>query len=210
MKKKTNKQAIQYFNENAQSLFKSYSQLDRETFLSPLLKHLNHQETLTILDVGAGGGQDAFWLATNLNSKVTAVDPSSQLLKIAQETYQHSDIIWANDQLPNLKSLSTCFNAVILSACWQYLLPEQRKASSDRLTQLCADNGLIYLLYPTTPSREYQYCVNPQEIKDLFSTQFDILEDVLTKEANDRKDINGNDLYFHTIVFRKKPKLSHQ
>jgi ubiquinone/menaquinone biosynthesis C-methylase UbiE len=59
-----------------------------------------------VLDIGAGSGRDALWLAER-GCQVIAVEPAADLLRIGQsKTAEHSvlRVQWLSDSLPELKA----------------------------------------------------------------------------------------------------------
>lgn len=98
------------------------------------------------LDVGAGSGRDAAWLAS-LGWHVTAAEPASGLRELGRErTGEH--VHWCNAQLPALENLpvpGNGFDLILLSAVWMHLTPEQRAPSFARLNELLADQGLLIM-----------------------------------------------------------------
>lgn len=206
MNKKDHKdKGIAYFNDHAEDLFKQYSQIDFEKVLEALLRHMDTsgETPYHILDIGAGGGQTAHYLSQHFNAHVTALEPAEKLLEFAKERYSSAHITWQQDQLPALNSVSSKFNVLILSAIWQYLDPADYQESFKRLCALSEKDALIYLSYPTPASREYQKDVDPEDVRKRFSQHFEILEDRLQIDTKGRKALNGEALYFHTLVFKK-------
>ncbi len=91
-----NQLGIDDHTSNAEALAKGYANptIDREKIYPPVfLDYLNHiKETLEILDIGAGSGNNAYFLASK-GHKVTAVEPSG-LLEVAKRNHAHPNITY--------------------------------------------------------------------------------------------------------------------
>ena len=59
-----------------------------------------------MLDVGAGTGRDAAWLA-RLGHEVVAVEPSAAMRAEAERRHPAARIRWIDDRLPGLAPTST-------------------------------------------------------------------------------------------------------
>jgi len=99
------------------------------------------------LDIGAGSGRDARYLAEN-GLKVIAVEPVLSLLNAAKDNSQGFDITWLQDGLPNLekcKQLNMKFDLILLSAVWMHLTPEARKLSMQNMSSLLNAGGKLVI-----------------------------------------------------------------
>lgn len=96
------------------------------------------------LDVGAGSGRDAAWLA-GLGHQVLAVEPSATLRSEGARRHPSPAISWVEDRLPGLASVSGPFDLILLSAVWQHVSPEDRAAAFARLTGLLPPGGLLLI-----------------------------------------------------------------
>ncbi|MBI0539713.1 class I SAM-dependent methyltransferase [Roseomonas sp. KE2513] len=87
-----------------------------------------------VLDVGAGSGRDAAWLA-DLGHDVVAVEPAAGLRRIAEGQHPSPRIRWLDNRLPALATtarLGLSFDAVLLSAVWMHLAPADRPRALPR------------------------------------------------------------------------------
>ena len=66
--------------------------------------HLFPAASSKVLDVGAGTGRDAAWLA-GLGHIVTAVEPTAELREPAKRLHPDPNIEWLDDILPELSTL---------------------------------------------------------------------------------------------------------
>jgi len=142
-------QNINFYNDNAEQLTEQYKSVQANVVhgsWAQLLLQFN-ESTKIALDIGAGSGRDASWLA-NHNFKVTAVEPANKLLTQAQLNFPHKNIQWLNDSLPLLKALendSFCFDVILVSAVWMHLSPINQCKSLERLMPLINPNGLLVI-----------------------------------------------------------------
>lgn len=100
-----------------------------------------------ILDIGAGTGRDAAWLASK-GHEVIAVEPVDEFRLAGMALHGSSRIRWLNDRLPHLLGLqgADCFDRVLLSAVWQHLDDDyQRRLAMRRLRNLTATGGLVIM-----------------------------------------------------------------
>lgn len=99
------------------------------------------------LDVGAGSGADAAWLAKQGHS-VLAVEPTDEFRIAGQSLHPHPSIEWLNDRLPFLSSVRARkqrFGLIMLTAVWMHLEPEQRPIGMSALESLLEQSGVLIM-----------------------------------------------------------------
>ena len=99
-----------------------------------------------VLDIGAGSGRDALWLAEQ-GSQVVAVEPANDLLQLGL-LKTGKKVLWLHDSLPELKvcyQLNLQFNTILLSAVWMHILPSERKRAFRNITNLLAPGGRLVM-----------------------------------------------------------------
>lgn len=99
------------------------------------------------LDIGAGSGRDAAWLAA-LGFDVTAVEPSAAMRLEGQRYHCDSGIRWLDDRLPDLSrthQLGLSFDLILLSGVWQHIMPTERARAFRKLVTLLRPAGVIVL-----------------------------------------------------------------
>ena len=139
------KKAIAYYDRNAVALADRYEGISFNDTHPELASMLSGKPPLRVLDVGAGTGRDAAAIA-HLGHKLTAVDPSAKMLKIAQSLHRNPQIEWLDDRLPELSKVQgPPFDLVLLSAVWMHIPPAERAAAFRRITALTAPQGSIYI-----------------------------------------------------------------
>ncbi len=133
-----------------------------------------------VLDIGAGSGRDALWLAER-GCQVIAVEPAENLRQIGQcktggqtKTAGHSvsRVQWLSDSLPELKAtyqLNLQFNTILLSAVWMHLAPSERERAFRKIANLLAPGGrfVLSLRFGEFSDGRLSYQVSVDEIAKL-------------------------------------------
>ena len=100
-----------------------------------------------ILDVGAGSGRDAAWLAT-LGHDVVAIEPDAALREENERRHPDGAYRLLADSLPTLAA--TCrtglsFDFILLNAVWMFVAPGQRERAFRKMVTLLKPGGAIAL-----------------------------------------------------------------
>ena len=100
-----------------------------------------------ILDVGAGSGRDAAWLAA-LGHDVVAVEPDAALRRENERHHPDRTFRLLSDSLPTLAA--TCrtglsFDFILLNAVWMFVALGQRERAFRKLVTLLKPGGAIAL-----------------------------------------------------------------
>src|SRR3712207_2081237 len=106
----------------AADLIPRFEALATDEVLAPVADLLPTRPS-SILDVGAGTGRDAAWLAKR-GHHVTAVEPVDALRHAGMALHPSKRIEWVNDRLPSLNSLrprADRFNLILAVGVWQHL-----------------------------------------------------------------------------------------
>lgn len=99
------------------------------------------------LDVGAGSGRDAAWLAS-LGFRVVAVEPSAAMRSEGQSRHASPAIQWIDDRLPGLERihrLGLGFDLVLVSAVWMHVPPGDRRRAFRKLSTLLKPGGVLLM-----------------------------------------------------------------
>ncbi len=122
-----------------------------------------------ILDVGAGSGRDAAWLAAQ-GHEVVAVEPSETMRSAAQSLHSDPRITWLDDRLPGLDKvlrLGIAFDVILLSAVWMNVAAADRARALRKLLTLLKPGGIVAITLrqgPVDPSRQ-MYPVSVEEVE---------------------------------------------
>jgi SAM-dependent methyltransferase len=136
--------AIPYYEQHATRLVIQYESLLFEDVHADLIAILPAPGA-TVLDIGAGSGRDAAWLAAK-GYDVVAVEPSEAMLANARAKHRSSRIQWLSDSLPDLakvRRLGFSFDLILLSAVWMHIPPAARQRALRKLATLLAPKGRI-------------------------------------------------------------------
>ena len=124
-----------------------------------------------ILDVGAGSGRDAAWLADQ-GHEVVAVEPAGAMAAYGRTLHPSPRIRWIDDRLPGLKrvhELGLSFDGVILSAVWMHVPPADRSRAFRKLVILLKPGGFMFFALRHGPSDDGRklWRVSSEEIEKL-------------------------------------------
>ena len=209
--------AIQYFNDRADVLSLQYNNSDRARVHAGLIELLPETGKLEMLDVGAGSGADA-GLYAEMGHNVVAVEPAWKLRNIAKKTFRNDRIEWIADKLPYLELIHAPgrkFDVVYCANALQYLKKKDRRLSLIRMLSFLKDGGLLEIQHPFPPSREYQFLIDLNEIKDFVKqynestskhSRLKILREICFKTFDERKALNGSELYYKTVIIKRSKK----
>ncbi len=149
--------AIRWYDANAENVSRRYESIAAEAVHGWLANLLPNAPAL-VLDVGAGTGRDAAWLAS-MGLEVVAVEPSGAMLTEAQRAHPSPSIRWISDALPSLDKvfrLGLSFDLILLSAVWMHVPPADRARAFRKLITLLKPGGCIAITLrhgPAEPDR---------------------------------------------------------
>ncbi|WP_200197375.1 class I SAM-dependent methyltransferase, partial [Halorhodospira abdelmalekii] len=95
--------SITWYHDRAAQIAEQYEQLDFAQVHNWLCERLPASGAL-VLDVGAGSGRDAAWLADQ-GQDVVAVEPAAALREEAKRRHPQPSIRWLDDALPELAAV---------------------------------------------------------------------------------------------------------
>jgi SAM-dependent methyltransferase len=113
-----------------------------------------------MLDVGAGTGRDAAWLARR-GFDVLAVEPVDGLRRAGQDLHRGNNIEWLDDSLPLLRrtrARGETFDLILSIAVWQHLPSDQHDLALASLSSLAAPGGRIILSVRHGPGAPNRIC----------------------------------------------------
>lgn len=157
--------AIRWYDTHVSEVTSLYESVASEAVHRWLIELLPQAPAL-VLDVGAGTGRDAAWLAER-GYEVVAAEPSSVMRAQGQQLHAETVIHWVADSLPDLEQtlrLGLSFDLILLSAVWMHVPPNERRRAFRKLVTLLKPTGLIAItlrqgpaerargFYPTSPS----------------------------------------------------------
>lgn len=127
------------------SLISIYDTLSVEAIYQHVID-LFPKEAARVLDVGAGTGRDAAWLAEKGHT-VLAVEPVGALREAGKQLHPSTSIQWLDGRLPDLKIPSSAgqFDLVLLGGVWQHLNEAGQKTAMPNLAALTAPAGRLVM-----------------------------------------------------------------
>lgn len=134
------------YAEQAKSLIPRYEAVDFEQKYRTEL-HLLPALPSLILDIGAGTGADAAFLASRGHT-VVAVEPIQQFRAAGKALHPSASIEWIEDGLPDLKVVAgraQRFNVILATAVWMHLDGPQRERAMRAVAGLLAPSGLLLM-----------------------------------------------------------------
>jgi SAM-dependent methyltransferase len=129
--------AVAWYDANAEAAVARHEETTAETIHGWLMDWLPGKSG-TILDVGAGTGRDAAWLASK-GHEVVAVEPSAAMRDAAVRLHPDMGIRWIDDSLPALATVNQTglsFDIILLNAVWMHVTPIDRMRAFRKLINL--------------------------------------------------------------------------
>ena len=160
---------IHWYETNADSVVARYEALQFPEVHGWLMALLP-EPPARILDIGAGSGRDAAWLASR-GHDVIAVEPSAAMRQAG--TRQHAGAFgWLNDRLPSLDLVTRSgqsFDLILVSAVWMHLPQRDRHRAFRKMVNLLKPGGLLAMslrIGAADPQRGI-HAVGPEEVEAL-------------------------------------------
>lgn len=191
---------IAYYTKNAEALADQYNSVSFESVHEDWLSMLPKEGMA--LDVGAGSGRDARFLASQ-GLSVVAVEPSAGIRDMALKYDTRHQVHWLSDSLPELKqvfSLQTKFDLILLSAVWMHIAPSSRNRCIRKLSSLLKPNGklIISLRHGPSPDERTMYPVSTSELSTLAS-QYGLTCKLLS-EQNQEDQLGRDEVSWQTVM----------
>lgn len=154
------------------------------------------------LDIGAGSGRDARWLAA-LGWQVTAVEPAEKL-RIMASSQPNLNITWCDGRLPNLAELNRkggLYNLILLSAVWMHIPCHLRQASLKRLAGLLSPTGILIITLRFGPQddRRPMLSVSVEELQAL-APSLNLTLTELHEPAGHADQLQRSDVTWKTVA----------
>jgi len=185
------KDPVAWYDEHARTVASRYESVKPDSLYSWLTDLLPEPPSL-VLDVGAGSGRDAAWLAAK-GYEVFAVEPSKAMRRVAKMLHPTASVRWVQDSLPKLDYTvrsGLSFDVILLSGVWMHVPPGQRPRAFRKLVNLLRPGGVLAIslrIGPEEPERG-MYGVDNSEIESLAKKHGTIVH-----RAVEREDLLGRD-----------------
>lgn len=189
-------QTISHYHQHAARYQAQYDSVTARDVHADWASMLNELTPGLALDVGAGGGRDALWLAQQ-GWRVSAVEPAAGLRALGQQNTGR-DVEWFDAQLPELQGLPTPeqgYDLILLSAVWMHLPPAQRPIAFQRLCDYLSPKGTIIVTLrfgPSDPDRP-MFAVSIEELAILArqrGLELRVLSEGLARDRLQRTEVS--------------------
>ncbi|MBA6352496.1 class I SAM-dependent methyltransferase [Colwellia sp. BRX9-1] len=200
--------SAKFYNENAEILAQQYlSKTFDEVHQSwhQLLPAIIENPNARILDIGAGSGRDAKYIALSAINKhgdingtqVIAVEPANLLAELGACQTAGLNVKWLTDSLPALNTITkqeVSFDLILLSAVWMHIPVSARPRSIRKLANLLKPGGkLVISLRHSSDSEQAEqerkerkmHVVCADELKRL-ATDVGLLTKLETQKEDDK------------------------
>ncbi|MDE0111258.1 MAG: methyltransferase domain-containing protein [Albidovulum sp.] len=135
---------VAWYDANFETVVAQYEALSSDA-VHGWIRDLLPKGSATILDVGAGSGRDAAWLAAK-GHDVVAVEPSASMRTAGASMHARAPVRWIDDRLPALAKVSkigVSFDLILLSAVWMHLAAGDRPRAFRKIVNLLKPGGLL-------------------------------------------------------------------
>ncbi|MCG9759931.1 MULTISPECIES: class I SAM-dependent methyltransferase [Pseudoalteromonas] len=155
-------------NKFSEDIFNLYESLKTEDVHSSWISSINF-DGKKVLDLGAGSGRDAAYLASKGTELVVAVDSSCEMLSLAKQKHGDKKIIWMNESLPDLSSLDSVslgsFDFILCSAVLMFLDENAQVASLKTILRLLKKGGTAVVTIKSDKRNKEIFPLTPQFAK---------------------------------------------
>ncbi len=159
-----------WYDANAPTIAHTYESLEADR-LNAWMADLLPTSRGAALDVGAGSGRDAAWLALR-GLDVVAVEPSNSMREQAISLHPSAPVRWLRDALPDLREVlrtGLVFDVILLSAVWMHVAPADRARAFRKLVSLMKPGGMLAITLRIGPpdAARVMYPVTEDEVEQL-------------------------------------------
>ena len=143
------------YAENAGQLISRYENISFLDKYRPV-SHLLPARSGTVLDIGAGTGGDAAWLAS-LGHTVIALEPVAALREAGMKAHALANLEWVNDSLPALSAIRarpSRYELIIVAAVWMHLAAEERMEAMGNISALLKPGAVLVMSLRHGPAPE--------------------------------------------------------
>lgn len=158
---------------DASRLIPQFEAISSTDVLAPVIDLLP-TDPCRILEIGAGTGRDAAWLADQ-GHQIVAVEPVHELRNAGMWLHPSRNITWVDDHLPELTGLRRrreMYDFILLVAVWQHLRPEQHLHAISILAEMTAPNGRLVMSLRHGPGSSTRPCF-PIDLEQIVSAAED-------------------------------------
>lgn len=201
-----NQDVLNGYAEHAAQLVPAFEAISSADVLAHVADFLPDRTHRT-LDIGAGTGRDAAWLASR-GCRVLAAEPVAALREAGRLLHPTPHIEWIDDSLPALAHIQQrgeSFDCILLIAVWQHIEPAQRPSALDNLRRLANPGGRLILSLRHGPGAPTRPCF-PASVKETVTlaeqSQFELLANraaASVQAGNRQAGVSWNWLVFEAV-----------
>ena len=194
--------AERYYEAQSSELLNRYEAVTFEQVHADVLPYLPTIPGFA-LDVGAGSGRDAAWLA-RAGWKVVAAEPSYALREGGRHLHAEKAINWLDDSLPDLaltKRLGVRFELILLSAVWMHIAPSDEAAAFRSIASLSMPDAILYITVRMggDERRRGFHVTDVDRLKRRASAAgFQLVSETMNRDALGRSKVS-----WKSLIFRK-------
>ena len=172
-----------WYDSRAPECAIAYESLDAVA-LNGWLSGLIPERPGLVIDIGAGTGRDAAWLAT-VGHESIAVEPSAAMRAQGTGLHSHPRLRWMDDSLPELPRLSRLglsADLIVVNGVWQHLAAADRPRALRKMAALLRSGGVLAITLrhgPSEPERQ-MHPVSRDELERLAQAAGMYVERVVT------------------------------
>lgn len=147
--------AVAFYDAHAATLADGYESVAFDDAY-PFLVTLFEGSPLTVVDIGAGTGRDAAWIAEKGHT-VFAVEPSEAMRTIGQKIHGGSSIAWIDNRLPQFddpRLVNREFDIVLAHAVWMHIPSASRDKAMQQLYTSTKPGGAAFVSLRLGPQDE--------------------------------------------------------
>ena len=137
---------IDGYVEDSGFLIQSFEAISSSDLLSHVLNFIP-SSNCRVIEIGAGTGRDAAWLALK-GLNVSAVEPVSEFREAGKSLHPSPLIEWFNDSLPSLSQViqkNRTYQLALLISVWQHVPKGDKLASLTNLHSILDQNGKLII-----------------------------------------------------------------
>jgi SAM-dependent methyltransferase len=189
-----------WYEANAASVVSQYEAMNAAA-LHAWLRDLLPDAPAAVLDIGAGSGRDAAWLAA-LGHEIVAAEPSAAMRGAALRLHPDPRIRWIGDCLPDLESTmrsGLAFDVVLASAVWQHVHPSHRARAFRKMVSVLKPGGLLALTlrHGPDPGGRGMHSVSLGEVEALARDHgLAVIRTVRAADAQGRPEVSWTQVAF--------------
>lgn len=191
-----------YYTDNSERLCEAYDLIDPVSLHAAAMPAIAGPRRGAALDVGAGSGRDAAWLAS-LGYRVTACEPNAAMRAHAiRNVGAAAD--WLDCSLPTLDGVTkpgSGFDLVLCFAVMMHVRPEERADAVARMAELLARDGSLVLTFKNVTPSDDGRDMHPISKEEIASA---LAKAGLAYEVSQCGDVMGrSDIVWTTFVATK-------